>query len=158
MAELLLHNKQISSVFQLLGDKENHISCSVAWALSKCQELLKEFIKQTIDVSEFDIENVAIRLQDYDDSQGGFTDIEIICEPLFYIIIEAKRGWILPGIEQLEKYANRQRFFNSPSEVKKIIAMSECSKDFAKHNLQVKNIEGVDILHFSWKEIYEFSK
>ena len=87
--DLQLHSKQINSIFELIGDKENDISYSVAWALSKCPELLKEFIGQTIHISQFDSDNVDIRLQEYAEN-GGFTDIEVICEPLFYIIIEAK--------------------------------------------------------------------
>jgi len=158
LADLFLHNKQINSVFQLLGDKENDISYSVAWALSKCPELLREFINQTIQVTKYDSENVEIRLQEYNSDDGGFTDIEIICEPYFYIIIEAKRGWVLPGKEQLEKYANRQNFFDSLAKVKKLIAMSECSKSYAEHNLQVKNIKGIDIIPVSWKDVYKYSE
>lgn len=157
MADLLLHNRPISSIFQLLGDKENDISFSVAWALAKCPELLKEFIQQTINVTQYDIENVEIRLQEYNSNDGGFTDIEIICQPYFYVIIEAKRGWILPGNEQLEKYASRHNFLDSPAKIKKLIAMPECFKQFADHNLHAKNIKGIDILPVSWKEVYEYS-
>lgn len=158
MADLVLHSKQINSIFQLLGDKENDISYSVSWALSKCSELLKEFLSQTIQVTKYDADNVEIRLQEYNSDDGGFTDIEIICEPYFYIIIEAKRGWILPGKEQLEKYASRQNFFDSPAKTKKLIAMSECSKPYAEHNLQVKNVKGIDIVPVSWKEVYKYSQ
>lgn len=126
MADLLLHSKPINSIFQLLGDKENDISYSVAWALSKCPELLAEFVHQTVNIKQFDIDNVEILLQNYDSSDGGYTDIEIICEGLFHMIIEAKRGWVLPGKEQLEKYANRQNFFDSPAKIKKLISLSEC--------------------------------
>ncbi|WP_207642635.1 hypothetical protein [Ruminiclostridium josui] len=121
-------------------------------------ELLKEFINQTIQVTKYDSENVEIRLQEYNSDDGGFTDIEIICEPYFYIIIEAKRGWVLPGKEQLEKYASRQNFFDSSAKVKKLIAMSECSKSYAEHNLQVKNIKGIDIIPVSWKDVYKYSE
>ncbi len=157
MADLLLHSKQVKSIFQLLGDKENDISFSVAWALSKCPELLSEFIYQTIKIQQIDHENVEIRLQEYNSDDGGYTDIEIICQPHFYIIVEAKRGWALPGQEQLSKYANRQSFFDSPAKIKKLIAMSECSSTYAAHNLQVKNIKGIDILPVSWKEVYSYS-
>lgn len=158
MTDLLLHNKPISSIFQLLGNKENDISYSVAWALSKCPELLKEFIQQTISIQQFDLENVEIRMQDYYDANSGYTDIEIICEPIFYIIIEAKRGWDLPKKEQLTKYANKQNFIDSPAKIKKLIALSECSRSYAEHNLQVKNVKGIDVLPVSWKEVYKYSK
>lgn len=158
MADLLLHNKPINSIFQLLGDKENDISFSVAWALVKCPELLMEFINHTINIQKFDVENIEIRMQDYYDADSGYTDIEIICEPIFYIIIEAKRGWDLPKKEQLTKYANKQSFIDSPAKIKKLIALSECSRSYAEHNLQVKNVKGIDVLPVSWKEVYKYSK
>jgi len=64
----------------------------------------------------------------------------------------------LPGKEQLERYVNRLDFFNSTTKIKKLIAMSECSKSYAEHNLQVKNIEGIEILPVSWKDVYKFSE
>lgn len=35
MAELLLHNKKVESVFHLLGERENDITYTVAWALAQ---------------------------------------------------------------------------------------------------------------------------
>lgn len=36
--------------------------------------------------------------------------------------------------------------------------MSECSKSYAEHNLQVKNIKGIDIIPVSWKDVYKYSE
>ena len=34
MADLSLHNRELNSVFELLGTKENDITYSVGWALA----------------------------------------------------------------------------------------------------------------------------
>lgn len=45
MAELIAHNdEQINTVFQLLGNKENDITCAIAWILKKCPAFLSAFI------------------------------------------------------------------------------------------------------------------
>ena len=39
---------------------------------------------------------------------GGITDIEIESPGLLHVVIEAKKGWVLPNATQLEKYARRR--------------------------------------------------
>jgi hypothetical protein len=48
-------------------------------------------------------------LQGYQ-SEYGYTDIEIDVPSVGCCIIEAKRGWNLPGKKQLTKYAARDSF------------------------------------------------
>jgi hypothetical protein len=40
MTELLLHKRKVESVFHLLGEHENDITYSVAWALSQSPHFL----------------------------------------------------------------------------------------------------------------------
>lgn len=107
MARLVLHNQDVESVFQLLGDKENDISFSVAWVLSRCNQFLKRFIESQIG-SRIDPKEIEIDLQ-HNEKEQGTTDVEIKSST-FHIIIEAKRGWNLPSRRQLEKYAKRGDF------------------------------------------------
>lgn len=157
MSSFRLHGREISSVFQLMGYKENDISHSTAWVLSKCEVMLKLFIKSICGIDNFKHDNVDICVQEYDKG-SGITDIEIKDGKDFFIIVEAKRGWVLPGKEQLSKYSNRESFKKSYARNKVIVTLSECSKEYAFHHLEIKNANGIPIKHVSWKEIYEFSK
>lgn len=44
MAILESHGREIHSIFQLLGDKENDITLSISWVLAKCPEFLKDIV------------------------------------------------------------------------------------------------------------------
>lgn len=148
MTELYLHNNRISSVFELLGNKENDITYSIGWALSRSTVFINNILKEIIKNQDYG-KVLSVRLQEYR-KNGGFTDIQIETEKLI-IIIEAKRGWTLPGDDQLKKYAkriddddlNRQGI---------LVAMSECSPDYAERNLK-SAINGYPIRFIGWKQI-----
>lgn len=108
MATLESYGREIHSIFQLLGDKENDITLSMSWALTKCPEFLKAVVS---DVSGFtpSVEDTTIMNQRYD-AVTGITDIEVTDHKNFHIIFEAKRGWLLPGADQLTKYSLRDDF------------------------------------------------
>lgn len=128
MAILKSYGQEIRSVFQLLGDKENDITSSICWALVKCPEFLKRIVKKVCGV-EANPENVTILNQEYDKTTG-ITDIEVTDDQYFHIIFEAKRGWLLPGAEQLTKYSTRKDFAGKPVEHKHIVSLSECSQTY----------------------------
>jgi len=155
MAELLLHGRRTESVFQLLGDDENAISYSVAWALAECPAFLSVVLKEVANWSG-PTAGVVIRLQQYE-SEGGVTDIEIEQSSDFYIIMEAKRGWELPGANQLEKYAHRKSFSESRASRKLLVAVSECSNEYASLKLPFTQVRGVPVRPVSWKALYTFA-
>ncbi|HQM80511.1 MAG TPA: hypothetical protein PLX02_02710 [Syntrophorhabdaceae bacterium] len=156
MTEIYLHSRKIDSIFQLLGEHENDISYSVAWALSQCPSYLHEFIKQIfgIKVNSTDIE---IRLQHHEKARG-ITDIEIELANEFYIIVEAKRGWNLPDKKQLKKYAKRPTFLESKAAPKRIVVLSECSQEYATFNLPTHKIGKIKIIPLSWKNMATYAK
>jgi hypothetical protein len=92
MPELLLHGQTIQSVFHLLGEHENDLTYSLAWALSQSPQFLKAFMHSRLNVDP-KFENVTIRLQQVE-KDAGITDIEIESPGQFFLLIEAKRGWI----------------------------------------------------------------
>ena len=157
MSNFRLHGREISSIFQLMGYKENDISHSTAWVLGKCGAMLKIFIRDICGINNFNTDDVEIGVQEYDKG-SGITDIEIKDNKEFFIIVEAKRGWILPSKEQLLKYSNRESFKKSYAKNKVIVTLSECSRDYAHHHLEIKDANGVPIKHVSWKDIYEFAE
>jgi hypothetical protein len=156
MSNLVLHGTEIHSIFQLLGYNENDISYSTAWTLSKCEKMLKIFIQDILGFDNFDNDDVEILVQEYEKNKG-ITDIEIKCGVDFFIIIEAKRGWLLPSKRQLEMYSTRESITKSLATNKLIVTLSECSRDYASHNLEIKNANGIEIKHVSWKDIYSYA-
>lgn len=140
-----------------MGYKENDISHSTAWVLGKCESMLKILVKDICGLDKFNIYDVEICVQEYDKG-SGITDIEIKDGKEFFIIIEAKRGWILPSKDQLLKYSNRETFRKSIAKHKMIVTLSECSRDYADHHLEVKNANGIPIKHVSWKDIHLFAE
>lgn len=155
MTKLLLRSREVKSVFQLLGDHENDISYSVAWGLTQCSSFLKVFLQNVVQW-QGDIAEVEIRMQQYDRGKG-FTDIEIELNRQFHLIIEAKRGWNLPDVTQLQKYASRASFLQSPCLEKRLIVLSECSKEYAENHVP-KQVNGFPIDVLSWKDVYQYSK
>lgn len=157
MADLYIYNNKIDSVFQLLGQKENDISYSVGWALANSPTLLTDFLRKTINwKKKLDFDQVKIMLQKYE-RKKGFTDFEIELPGHFHLIIEAKKGWKLPSIEQLKKYVSRHEFSKSIADIKKVIVLTECSQHFMDAHFNINQVDGIDVLTLSWKDIYELA-
>lgn len=155
MGELLAYGDEITSVFQIIGTLENDITKSIAWALCKCPVFANKVIYELLKI-DVDPTKIRIRYQEFEKNKG-ITDLEITDDDTFYIIIEAKRGWILPRDEQLELYSKRQAIIQSGVKNKAIISMSECSEEYAKSYLPFCEINGIPVKHLSWKRIYEIA-
>ena len=155
MSELVAYGTEVSSVFQLIGNLENDITKSIAWALAQCPEFLKSVIKEVISI-DINPQTVRIKYQEFEKDKG-ITDLEITDDNSFYITIEAKRGWILPGADQLTLYSKRRNILESPALHKVIISMSECSVEYANAFLPFKVVNDIPVTHLSWKNIYELA-
>ena len=155
MSKLQLHGQQLESVFELLGTKENDVSFSVGWGLANSPAFLSEFIRLAFPLnSKFDITSTQIRLQQYEPTKG-ITDIEIEIPAELFLIIEAKRGWVIPSPQQLMTYARRVTFKNNPAQVKKLIILTECSEDYMAAHFKLKDIDGIPLVPLSWKQVFE---
>ena len=152
MATLESYGQEISNIFQLLGDKENDITLSLSWVLNKCPVLLKSVV-ENITGFDPDPENISIYNQRYD-SETGITDIEITDHQNFHIIIEAKRGWILPGAEQLTRYSLRKDFCKARCAYKNIVTLSECSQTYANEYLPFHEVNGIPVRHLSYRDVF----
>lgn len=156
MAILKAYGREIRSVFQLLGDKENDITSSICWALVKCPLFLKEVVKKVCGL-DANPEDVTVLNQQYD-AVTGITDIEVTDDKTFHIILEAKRGWLLPGAEQLTKYSTRTDFVAKPVALKHIVSLSECSQTYANLYLPFHEVNGIPVSHLSFSEVYQMAK
>lgn len=157
MGELIAYGDEVTSVFQLIGTLENDITKSIAWALCRCPAFMEKVINDIFDIDFCNPEKVRISYQDFERGKG-ITDLEITDNESFYVIIEAKRGWILPGAEQLSMYSERREIEQSGAKHKAIVSMSECSNEYADVYLPFHEVNGIKVSHLSWKRIYELAK
>ena len=154
MATLESYGREVHSVFQLLGDKENDITLSMSWALAKCPEFLKAVVQHICGLVP-DTDAVTVMNQKYD-ADTGITDIEVSDYKNFHIIFEAKRGWLLPGADQLTKYS--VRLAASPATFKQIVTLSECTQAYARSCLPFTVApNGIPISHLSFREVYQMA-
>jgi hypothetical protein len=145
VVDLLLHGREIRTVFDLLGSAENDLTYSLGWALARSKRLAGSLLKDVF-VGADPGELVAVRLQEFVRG-GGFTDIELESERLG-LIIEAKRGWNLPGEDQLSQYAPRLNVTAGDA----LLVLAEASPDYAKPLLP-SHVSNVPVLYRSWKQI-----
>jgi len=140
-----LSKKEINTVFDLRGDKENDITFSLGWALAQSDVFLARFLKDIFPKQNTGTAT-SVHLQRHDENKnGGYTDIEIKSEAA-HVIIEAKRGWNLPKQAQLEKYA--ERFQKSGKNA--IVVMAEREPTGVK---LPKPVNSVPVRYRSWKQI-----
>lgn len=153
MSELIAYGNQINNVFQLIGNSEDDITKSIAWALCNCPSFLQNVISELLGIT-IEPANVVIRFQESETDKGR-TDLELTDNKQFYIIIEAKKGWVLPQSDQLTMYSQRKNINISTAKHKAIVSMSECSISYALSNLPFQQKNGIPILHMPWSFIYE---
>lgn len=151
---LSIHGTEANSIFELIGTDENDITKSIAWSFAKCPQFLVYILQFLFGDINVDEDNISIFYQKYDD-KTGITDIEITDEKNFYVIVEAKRGWILPGHEQLERYSGREEFVKSTIANKALVSMSECSLLYADTYLSSQTSNGIPVRHVSWQKLYD---
>lgn len=148
---LFIGKEQTSNIFQLLGYKEDDITAAIAWALSNSPVLLKKLLESTTG-SVLSFSSASIHVHRYEEEKG-ITDIEILADDRVHIVVEAKRGWIVPGLEQLEKYSSRKCLRDSNAEIKRIVTLSEASNEYAEAHLPARTLNGIRIEHLSWRKL-----
>ena len=146
--ELIISGSRPSSVFSLFGSSENSATYALGWTMQRCPSLCQSIV---YDLTGLDIktEETSIQLQKYK-KDSGFTDMEIISPGICHLIIEAKLNWILPGQNQLKKYASRINSGNIGTGA--LVSVSSASQEYAKRN-QNSKISKVPLIHRSWTDI-----
>ena len=156
MADLKVGHDEIENFFQLLGEKEDSISLAIAWTLTRSDGFLRRFLKATAGWKG-SVEGAQVRVHRYE-GDAGITDIEVEAVGRFHVIVEAKKGWNLPGKAQLSKYAGRPTFWKDKSSTRRLVTLSECSPEYAQAHLPALEIRGVPVVHVSWREIVQFAR
>ena len=149
--DLKLHGRDVNTVFDLLGKKEDDLTYSVGWGLAQSEALIRALLTAVFGVSAEQGDIVAVRLQEIQ-AGAGRTDIEIETEHL-HLIVEAKRGWDLPTRAQLDQYAPRLH----GSSASAIVVVSECSDGYALPRLEPMDVSGVPLSYLSWQAVMELT-
>ncbi|MGV3460250.1 MAG: hypothetical protein ACO1N9_07330 [Flavobacterium sp.] len=152
MTEMSIFGNRITSVFELLGTKENNISYSVGFSLARSPAFLENFLKYLNITIPFEPKKIKIHLQEHQ-KNGGFTDFEIIQEGEFHLIIEAKRGWHFPGVAQVTKYVSRPTFLNSTAKDKRILVFNESIPAYTNVHFGISVLLGIPVQVISWRDI-----
>lgn len=138
---LLKSGRPVVTVFDLLGRDENDITAALGWGLSRSSSLLDRLGDRFVGGDRG--APAAVRLQ-HSGGDHGYTDVELLWEHA-HLVVEAKRGWHLPGLQQLHRY--RPRFASERGAA--LLTLSECSTAYARHHLP-SDVEGVPVHHLSW--------
>lgn len=143
---LVLRGKSVDTVFDLLPKNENALTFSLGWALHKCPSLLERIAKE-VGLELSGIPQLTLQAAAED---RGFTDVEVLAGS--HLIIEAKKGLVLPSRKQLKRYARRFQGRNAA-----YLVISDCSEAFAKGHLLTKST-GFDVHYLSWETMVRLAR
>jgi len=145
---LTIHGAKPESVFRLYGADENSGSFALGWTLEQSPCYLRRVVA-AIFGKPLAIDDAVIALQKYNEA-GGYTDVEIRFANVYHAILEAKRGWDLPGIEQLQRY--HPRLIDGSAKLKRLVSVSMADKAYAARHLPA-SLDGVQVVHLAWADL-----
>lgn len=151
VADLILHGREVGTVFDLLGRDENAVTASLGWALTRSGTFLRRFLKAALPGQPAGIPQ-AVHLQKHA-QDGGYTDIEITTDKA-HVIVEAKRRWNLPSLRQLNKYARR---LGKGGGARAMVVLSECTSDYAAHAGLPESVRKIPVSFLPWPKVYELA-
>ncbi len=158
MPALTLHGRTVATVYDLLGQKENDLTYALGWGLANSTRLTRALLDDVAyELGSVPVgDDPEVRLQEYVKG-SGYTDVEVRTSAL-HVIVEAKRGWILPSEEQLSKYAPSL----TPGLVGALLVLAEGSPGFAKGRYPetVTGAEGlaVPVVYRSWEQMTKLAR
>lgn len=145
MFDLTRHGSPVTSVFDLLGTNENDLTSALGFALSRSPALLGALLRRVWPQAGAWAAAVSLALEVRGDV--GRTDLQIEL-PDALLIMEAKRGWLLPTTRQLTAYAPRVRQHGGGA----LVTLSQASAALARVQLPA-HVDGVPVVHLSWRDV-----
>jgi hypothetical protein len=153
--KLFRYTREVKNIFVLLGDKENDMTLSLGWVLSRSDEYLGALLKNLTGRTFDNVAHAVVRLQT-GRAGAGITDIEVDVGKDIAVIFEAKRGGDLPSGEQLQRYD--AVLATSPAKQKLLVALTNATPERAKAALSGISITNGQLLHLSWKELLSVAR
>lgn len=137
---LTRHGNDVTSVFDLLGRDENDLTAALAFTMANSSGLL-DLVLRRLEMPAAG-EGTLLRLEERD--EFGRTDLEID-NGTHLVIIEAKRGWLLPDEAKFEKYVHRITERGAGC----LASLSAASSEWARQILPTA-VSGVPVIHYPW--------
>lgn len=158
MTTLKLYQTNVETVFDLLGDGEDDMTRALGWCLRESAPFLEKLGTHLgIDLGA-ESDQRTIHLQRHRKSEGR-TDIELGIggDPL--AIIEAKRGYVLPSLDQLKTYAGRFAGETKSSRRALLVPLTMFDEAFvaAEHSIP-DEIGGVAVRALSWRTVLKLAR
>jgi len=150
---LSVHGGQPSNIFRLNGTDENSGTFALGWVL-EVSSTFRKLVVEAVFGETLEADNAVIALQKHG-RDGGFTDIEIQAGHRYHAILEAKRWWDVPTVEQLRRY--HPRLVSEAAERQRWISVSAAERPQAMRRLP-PDLNGVPIIHFSWGDLQRLAK
>ncbi|GEM_PF-483142 len=145
--KLLRYKNVVSTIFDLLGRKEDDMTYALGYIASRVPAFTAAFVKAA-GGEPGDPSDGTVQLQTIDGE--GRTDVEIHWPGRFHAVVEAKRGPYLPSEDQLKKYV--YRLHRSDTTAVRLIAVTNATQQYAENALP-RSLEGIEIHHIGWREI-----
>lgn len=137
---LTRYGTEVGNVFDLLGRDENDLTAALAFTMANSVGLLGLVLRR-LEMPTAS-KGTSLRLEERDEL--GRTDLEID-NGTHLVIIEAKRGWLLPEDFQFDKYAHRVTERGAGC----LVSLSAASSEWARQILPAQ-VSGVPVVHYPW--------
>lgn len=139
------HGSDVGSVFDLLGRDENDLTAALGFSMSKCPALASVLLQRMWPSKSHGVgaPDFALEVR----GEVGRTDLEIRL-PTGLLILEAKRGWLLPTLGQLESYVGRIESHGKGA----LVTLSQASAELAATHFP-SEIHGVPVVHLPWSDV-----
>jgi hypothetical protein len=137
------YGRSTPSVFDLQGRGEVDLTAGLGWTLSKSPALMAALWKRLGMPGNPADTAVALEVS----GDLGRSDLELVGTDA-KVIVEAKKGWLLPGESQLAKYVGHFE----PASAHLLVSLSDSSTDWAASQLP-SHVAGVPVMHVPWDDI-----
>lgn len=138
---LTKYGTEIGTVFDLIGRTEVDLTAALAWVLAQ-SPALRSVLWSRLDMPgrplQADLEVVGT---------AGRTDLELVGTK-GSVIIEAKKGWLVPGEAQLAKYVSH---FTTEG-ARKFVTLSDSHPAWSATHLD-SHVADIPVVHLSWHEV-----
>jgi hypothetical protein len=152
MSTILYRGVPLQTPFGLLGHNEPGMTNSLGWVLGRSTEFLTAFIARATGRrwQRPVLADAEVRLQQFNDEFGGFTDVEVLVPGRLQLIVEAKVGWRVPEQAQLEHY--RPRFIGEP--VQGFIVLTEANDAYVRGVGLTADVQGIPLVVMRWRDLF----
>lgn len=148
---MLIRNTVPASCFALAGCDENAGTAAFGWCLDQVPALRRELLHAL----KCDPEAELVVASQVFAEDRGFTDLELSSTTALHAIFEAKLGWRVPTVRQLERYL--PRLLCSPAHTKILVSVSAADATWARRHLP-EELGGIPVVHFSWSDLQAMAR